>query len=441
MTARTTLRWLAAVLALHLAAPLAARSAGYLEAAEGAARWLDLSAAEGHPGTVWPADPQRPDSVTLDLYHGVPGVVLFFLELSRATGQPAHLDRARGGADHLLAALPDRGAAADDGLYSGVAGIGFALLETFAATSDPRYREGAVQVVELLRRRARPVGAGVEWNDVTDIVSGSAGIGLFLLRAAEDLADPRATQLALEAGARLLERARKEATGLSWAMDSTFPRRMPNFSHGTAGVAYFLASLHQATGRPEFLAAALAGARHLVAIADTRGGVCLIHHHRPGGEDLHYLSWCHGPAGTARLFYRLGQVTGDPTWMDWVRRSARGILASGVPERRTPGFWNNVGPCCGSAGVAEFFLGLHRATGEAGYLESARRVTADLLARAVPDRGGLSWPQAEHRIRPREVVAQTGYMQGAAGIGVLLLRLDAVERGREVRLVFPDSPF
>ena len=42
-------------------------------------------------------------------------------------------------------------------------------------------------------------------------------------------------------------------------------------------------------------------------------------------------------------------------------------------------------------------------------------------------RKGLRWVQAEHRVRPELLVAQTGYMQGAAGIGMWLLRLDAAE--------------
>jgi hypothetical protein len=41
---------------------------------------------------------------------------------------------------------------------------------------------------------------------------------------------------------------------------------------------------------------------------------------------------------------------------------------------------------------------------------------------------------------PGLLVAQTGYMQGAAGIGMWLLRLDAAETGRRV-VRFPDDPW
>ena len=49
--------------------------------------------------------------------------------------------------------------------------------------------------------------------------------------------------------------------------------------------------------------------------------------------------------------------------------------------------------------------------------------------------------QAEHRVQPKLLVAQTGYMQGAAGIGTWLLRLDAAGIGRETFVRFPDTPF
>jgi hypothetical protein len=45
------------------------------------------------------------------------------------------------------------------------------------------------------------------------------------------------------------------------------------------------------------------------------------------------------------------------------------------------------------------------------------------------------------RVRPELLVAQTGFMQGAAGVGMWLLRFDAFERGKKPLITFPDSPF
>ena len=116
-------------------------------------------------------------------------------------------------------------------------------------------------------------------------------------------------------------------------------------------------------------------------------------------------------------------------------------MQSGIPEKETPGFWNNVSQCCGSAGVAEFFLSLHRVTGDRTYVDFSKRVTAQLLSKATRDREGMRWIQAEHRVRPELLIAQTGYMQGAAGIGMLLLHLDSFQRAKKASINFPDSPF
>ena len=412
--------------------------ANYRDVAIDAAKWVRGARVETLFGYAWPPDPNDPKTFSTSLYSGSPGVILFLLELHAATGDPAYLDSARRGADELMTKIPSE---PDMGLYEGVAGIGFTLGETWRATKDEKYRKAALSTVRILTEKAGAVGNGVQWNNSTDIISGSAGIGLFLLYAADTLKDSQASWLAVRAADRLLEVGIPDKGGTKWAMDPTLPRMMPNFSHGTAGISYFLATLHKAAGGRRFLDGALSGARYLLAIAKTEGDICLVQHNQPDGLDLYYLGWCHGPAGTARLFYQLAQVTGDKTWMSWVQKSANGVLTSGIPEKRTPGFWNNVSQCCGSAGVAQFMLDLNNATRDPKYLAFAEKMTADLLARATRDEKGTRWVQAEHRVRPDQLVAQTGYMQGASGIGMWLLRLDAQQRRRTPFVRFPDSPW
>ncbi|MFN2565231.1 MAG: lanthionine synthetase LanC family protein [Gemmatimonadaceae bacterium] len=426
---------------LHAAARRLARpERPYLAAALKAAQWIHAARIETAHGVTWPADPLNPKSVSRDLYTGAPGVVLFQLELYEHTGDESHLTEATAGAGELLAAV-ERDEIADNGLYDGLAGITFVLAETYRATLTPKYWRGVEKCRDLLQRRARRAGQGVEWNDSADVISGGAGIGLALLDVHRRFGDRACADLARAAAERLVELGQPEGDGIRWMLSSRVDREYPNFSHGTAGVGYFLATAHAATRDVRFIDAALRAATYLKRIAKTEGDTCLVFHHTKGGEDRYYLSWCHGPAGTARLFHRLGQVTGGREWRGWVERAARGITTSGIPEQRTPGFWNNVSQCCGNAGVADFFVELHRSYQDAAALPFARRVVADLLRRATDDAAGMRWVQAEHRVRPELRVAQTGFMQGAAGIGTLLLKLDAVERGARPRVVLPDSPY
>ena len=70
-----------------------------------------------------------------------------------------------------------------------------------------------------------------------------------------------------------------------------------------------------------------------------------------------------------------------------------------------------------------------------------RHPERQVLRRATRDAAGIRWVQAENRVQPENLVAQTGFMQGAAGVGTFFLRLDATERGRRWAIDFPDTPF
>ena len=145
-----------------------------------------------------------------------------------------------------------------------------------------------------------------------------------------------------------------------------YERYMDNFSHGTAGVAYFLSESYLRTKNQKYLDAALQAATLLDSLSNDKG---YVPHHFPGGEDLYYLNWCHGPAGTSRLYYSLYQATSDVAWLEKMTHTANNLMDEGIHEHQTPGYWNNVGKCCGAAGVAEYYLWMYDITENASYLE------------------------------------------------------------------------
>jgi lantibiotic modifying enzyme len=251
---------------------------------------------------------------------------------------------------------------------------------------------------------------------------------------------PASRTLALAAGRHLRDVGMRVPGGLKWAVASNVTNLYPNFSHGTAGVSYFLATLMKATGDLSLMAAALSGAKYLQSVANKSNNGFKVFHHEPGGEDVYYMSWCHGPAGTARLYHRLSQITQREKWESVVFQAARATIASGAPETQSAGYWNNISQCCGNAGVGEFFLSLQRRSPDAAYADMIARVRTNTLGRATVDGDGLKWVQAENRVSPQTVVAQTGYMQGAAGVGSFYLHADALAKGRPVAIQWPDSP-
>jgi lantibiotic modifying enzyme len=97
--------------------------------------------------------------------------------------------------------------------------------------------------------------------------------------------------------------------------------------------------------------------------------------------------------------------------------------------------------CCGIAAEAEFFLGMYHVTHEPTYLEAAKKGTERVLAKGTRDENGMRWVQAEHRVKPELRVAQTGYMQGASGIGIWLMHAAASGANDGKAIVLPDNPF
>ena len=71
----------------------------------------------------------------------------------------------------------------------------------------------------------------------------------------------------------------------------------------------------------------------------------------------------------------------------------------------------------------------------------SRTCASEDWQRSTHDENGYRWSQAEHRARPDFVETQTGYMQGAAGVGSFFVHLASVLGNFEAKIVFADSPY
>jgi len=432
-----------------------------LTAAQEAARWIRSAAQQTAHGLIWLPDPDQPEqtatlSAPATIYSGNAGIVLFFLELARATGDGAYLEDAKRGADQIVATWRDvltfDSFLAVDNLNltfnTGLSGTAFVLANVWEATQNPIYRAAAWEITQYIVDAAHPVGEHIEWIGAASAGLGDGAIILYLLWAARFFQDAVLFALAERAGERILEVAEPDPRGgLKWVgfpvdrLGLPADTYFPNFEFGTAGVVFVLTRLYEETKEMRFLAAAREGAAHLQAIATQNGDAALLFYREPDLTDLYYLGYCHGPVGTARTFYALYQVTHEPTYWDWTERFARGILQSGIPEKQTPGLWNVVCQCCGTAGILDFFVSLWVATAQPAYLTFAQRVADQTLSHATSDGKGYRWYQAWTRVKPDVVSAETGYMIGAAGEGSAFLHLHLAEQGRYAAILFPDNPF
>ena len=393
-----------------------------------------------HKGeTTWKIMPDSTESKgNPNLYYGTPGVVLFYLELYNTTKDSSYLNDAISGADYLIKSIPDTiPNQYNVGLYVGISGIGFTLAEMYKITDDDRYKKEVLRTIDLLNAAAENSATGIHWGQISDIVYGSAGIGLYLQYVADELNINRADSLAILVANGLLDQAIDTLGGLRWKFTPKHTLYMDNFSHGTSGVGYFLSETYQRTKNEKYLEACLKATNVLDSLANDKG---YIPHHFPGGEDLYYLNWCHGPAGTSRFYYSLYTSTKDEQWLKKVKLTANNMMNEGINTSEKPGYWNNVGKCCGATGVAEYYLWLYNITGNKDYLDFSNEMTQSILLKASENEDYMKWIQAEHRTKPDMVAAQTGYMQGNAGIGLWFLQLNAHNQNKEHLIYLPDKP-
>ncbi len=434
----------------------------YLDAARKVGSFLESQRIEGPNGALWQRNAGQPGRPVHTLYHGSAGIVLFYLELHRATGEPQWLSVAASAGHqlrHYIQQKLDTGEHLTIGLFSGWPGYVFVLDQLSLATGDESFRTLAQSVYLQILKQASSIGAGMGWiepmpfSDITghsgdreiyDLSVGAAGVGLLSLYAHERGLHPEALDHARRICDRLLEVGETTPDGKRWKVMSDMPWTFnaPNFAHGAAGVGYLLARTSQATGDGRYLRAAIEAANYVVSRSYPSGDghlVCHTEDRQP--PDLFYLGVCHGPAGTGRLMYLLHALTGDVKWDHSLRGYVTGLLATGAPESRTPGLWQNYGQCCGDAGIGDYACYLLRATGDASYRDLAQRIAERLIRTTAPSQVGHAWQQAEHRSRPDFVETQTGYMQGAAGIGSFLLHLATVDEETTSKITLPDTPF
>lgn len=398
----------------------------YAAAARDAFAWIGSQQVRFDAGSAW----NEHDELVDDLYAGTAGVLLACAEAKRAGLEEAGLDElataARDRLDHLSrTGQPLAGPEADNALFTGWAGAAVASYAWARVAGDEGARRCADRIIATL---AGQVVAGVDNpSRYTDVISGDAGILLALMDG-----DPAVTRTAVGAVVdRLLAVTEAGRTGPQWRMVDHWGYIMPGFSHGTAGVAYALALAGSWLEREDLLDIAVEAADGLIELGSAADGTWALPVTVPRPDDGPGVNfgWCHGPAGTARLFVLLAELQPRTRWTDAVAACDQALRDSRIPARLYPGYWDNLARCCGTAGVGQYLLDRHARTGDRAFAEWAQVLADDVVARAVPQAVGRAWSNTEHKNEDPELPPDVGLMQGAAGIAGWLARLDRAVDG------------
>lgn len=390
-------------------------------AAQAASRGGD-AARLARDATQWLLDGKRVQSGDPSLYHGLSGIVLALHEALRHFGDDRYAVAVERAADALTSEVER---VEDCSLYFGLTGIAVALR---ACGRD----EAAGQALTRIRQRFD----GHRWNEMFELLSGNAGIGLGALHAGD-------LDLALAAVTPYLTTADPTPHGVNWPVRPS-PSRSHHIAHGTLGIVHALAAIGDATDRRDLVDLALAGAADVVSRNEAGPTGFLVPHsdppHRPELIERYSYGWCNGPAGDAQVFRLLSRITGDPVWTSLVDRCWHTITRSGLPRRLRPGFWDNNGRCCGTAGVLA--LACDRIIERGDDVTFADQLVVDLTRRADTDHLGARWSNDEHRTTPSHLPPEPGWAMGNAGITRELLRYARLRDGASssYAVQWPDHP-
>lgn len=415
-------------------------------------------------GIAWPDDGYKPIVVTTGLDHGMAGSTLFFTRLADRTGEQRHRDMIVHGADYLWARVPNRVAVDDEyppstRLYDGLPGMALVLRNTFGRTDDPRYADGARRCFEFMNVLAHRDGGNIWWNDAHGLQRGTAGIGLYLLREFDVTADVRAIELATGAREDLRRRQILTPEGWTWPIgppqqfvvnDADVSLRdkviLPGRAHGAAGIGSFFIETYVRTGNVRDLERAIEAGAYLEHASFLSKTLFLtpVRADVPLTEAKYRIGWSDGIAGVARFFHHLYQATEDPRWKLDFDRCVNAIHDAGYPDRPLAEFDDGTEApfrpdiATGSAAAASVLLLRYRMDRYAGDLELAWEIVEDIVEASRFD-GGVRWWDVDPLTgqfvgadtRIEGVRAPTGYLDGAAGYGLLLLEFEATVNGCE----------
>jgi len=340
------------------------------------------------------------------VYSGDAGVALLYVGLYRATGKKEWLDAARQALDRAVAATGD-----DPGLYTGRAGVGQVCVDAYRASGEAAFLA-----------MARECAKGLDDPRATDVISGAAGIGIFRLNlhvatgAKEDLDAARRT------GDWLARRAIGVEGAVCWRVGADETSRIfTGFSHGAAGIGYFLLGVSRATGEAYYADLAEEAARFVARNATPEGDDGWLWYRTvpPDKDEQIRVQWCHGPPGNGLLFAALVRAG---------KRAHRPALDRCLATTRRLGRTARTGGCqChGVAGNAELLLEAYLLTKDKALLDEARHWGTALL---VPRGEGFAV----------DTEYDSSYMLGLAGIGHFFLRL-ADPEGTPLPLMVVDGP-
>ena len=374
-------------------------------------------------GLDWLGDSEVFQLVCLgsDLYNGSTGIALFLAAHAAVTGSAPSAELALAGIAQLRKNLTSRNAprvarALGIGGATGLGSIVYALGVMAKCLRNGDLLADAEAAARLCTDEL------IAADKQLDVMGGSAGAILGLLRLYRDDRSADALRCAVKCGEHLLTQRRLGPAGRrSWVGQglgaNARAHGLNGMSHGAAGFAYALASLAAASGREDFAEAA----SECIAFEDSSYDAA--RHNWPdlraAGAPAWPCQWCHGAPGIGLARLGTQRRGGKDPKMDAGRLAADIRNAIAGVEQGPPGGVDTL--CCGTLGRIEFICEAADALNRSDLRELAARRLMAVLQRAAAT-GDYRWNSGKRQFN-------LGLFRGLSGVGYTLLRQGVMLKG------------
>ncbi|PQP83685.1 hypothetical protein C0Q44_03070 [Paenibacillus sp. PCH8] len=314
-----------------------------LHQAERMMKTLYASLDFNHPHQLYPENSMSKMFHPANFNFGWTGMIYGFNQLGQITHNSEYHHYAREVLEWIVTHTPYVPEETPTGLYFGYGAVPWAMAQTADALKD----DSLLRIAENLAMeltRSEPVQ--------TNISHGAAGLGLMLLEIHRIGGRPELLTRADELGVYILDQEERTEEGLSlWKVKDQAGKKSHHslgFSHGIAGIGYYLLALAERTDKADYFSAV----KRIVHTLDRssyegRNGARLWPA-TPDKPDALWVHWCNGSAGIGRFLLAAAELLPDPV-------STRLSLQAADAVAQTTVF-ASFGQCHGIAGNGDFLL-------------------------------------------------------------------------------------
>lgn len=289
------------------------------------------------------------------------------------------------------------------GGMDGIGSLIYGLTKVSQYCKTQQYTTSALRLSRLITKEV------IENDKKLDIISGSAGCLLSLLKLFSSCKDEQLIELAKRCGNHLVDtQFSNNSFPKAWSVNNEIP--LTGFSHGAAGISYALIKLYQITNDIKYKNSALRGIEYEQELYKNKNEYPDLRAHKHNEDAMN--SWCHGLTGILLSRIAVSNIYTNP---DIEEEIDRGIK---IINSKDTTVIDHI--CCGNFGRVDTLLQHSMFRNESVSRTLAEYMSKELVLKSKKNCGYMinSLPQK---------FASPTLFQGLSGIAYELLRVSNPE--------------